>query len=71
MDKSRTVRISVITGRSDRLFQDLMREFKQGSFHKFPRTVVILDAEMKRVADAADVKTGGFLERLKGAFKKR
>jgi len=49
---------------------DLMQEFRPESFDKLPHTVVILDAEMKRVADAADVKTGGFFDRLKGVFWK-
>jgi hypothetical protein len=49
---------------------DLMREFKPESFDKLPHTVVLMDAEMKRVADAADVKTGGLFDRLKGVFKK-
>jgi hypothetical protein len=45
---------------------DLMRVFKPESFDKLPRTVVLLDAQMKRVAEGADVKTGGFFDRLKG-----
>jgi len=49
---------------------DLMRVFKPDSFDKLPHTVVLMDAEMKRVADAADVKTGGFLNRMKGVFWK-
>jgi hypothetical protein len=47
---------------------DLMRVFKPESFDKLPRTVVLLDAQMKRVAEGADVKTGGFFDRLKGVL---